>query len=250
MSKPYTDKISLNYQSGKVVGTKIQSIDFCRGCDNDCESCFALSNSRKTKKDFSIVVLANDIIGKTNPNFVYRLGNRGDPAHNWKHNETKAKELGITNNFCVTKLQSIKGFSGYFTRLQVSVDPFNPKHFAITLKNITHILNKYPKVQIVLRVRSSNSKNESLNTLQEEAVAFANTHNLPILETRVRFRRQKDSVEKYQLNTENYHNYKGYLRPKNFNRFLQGVKKHSICDESGKYCKGCKNCLNLWKETT
>ncbi len=247
-SQPYSPVTQLNYQNNKVKGTEIQNVDFCKGCNHNCESCFALRNSFKTRKDFSIITKVTRVIGKANPNFVYRLGNCGDPAHDWLHSETKAKECNITNMFCVTKLQSVEGFTGYFTRLQVSVDPFNPKHFAKTLKNVEHILKNYPQVQIVLRIRSFSSNNETLTKRQQEAVVFANKHRLPVLETRVRFRRQQESVERYDLNTESYQNRKGYLRPNVGSRFLKNVKKHFTCDLTGKSCKGCKNCINIWKE--
>ena len=187
-------------------------------------------------------------IGKADDKSWYRFGTNGDPATSWKHSEKVINDLQPKNFFGVTKLQTLKGFTGIFKNLQVSVDPLNVKHFAKTLENVKTLLINYPDIRIVLRVRSCSTYSTSILELQDIAVKFANYYELPILETRVRFNR-KDSIEKYNLCPNDYFMSSGkQTKPVWGKRFLVGVKKYYDCDLSGKKCKDCSNCTITWTQ--
>jgi len=97
---------------------------------------------------------------------------------------------GLDRTFLITKLQSTKNFNPLVTRnLEVSIDPMMPTHFFRSLKNIKQLKAQYgDNVNIMLRIRSIATSSDEINAMQKIAVDFANKHNLPVLETRVRFK--------------------------------------------------------------
>jgi len=243
MKDHYTNCMFINNKNQKTTGVPINNIDTIRGCPNNCESCYANKLSSITIRDFTKPILVEKFTGRVHEDLTYRIGNFGDPAINWAHTEKMIKKYKIKNFFVVTKLQSIKGFSGYCKNLQVSVDPMNELHLIRTLQNVETLLNNFD-VNIVLRIRSSDTNNFLINLFQYEAVLFANNHNLPVLETRVRFK-DKKAYDKYDLIAESYEWTRSFLRPKNNLRFLHDVEQHYVCDEAGNKCAGCLNCLKL-----
>lgn len=247
MTKPYSKDLRIK-QNKKVKDTDIISIDSTRGCKNNCYECFAKRVCALGKKNFDIPVNVEKLIGKKHDNLTYRLGNAGDPATDWSNAEKLIKKYNLKNVFATTKLQKIKGFTGLIKKLQVSIDPLNKKHFYKSLDNVEKILKKYPDIKIVLRIRSCSSNDPKINILQQEAVTFANLYNLPVLETRLRFLRNKAFTD-LNLNKEDYERRDGYHRPKNGLRFLVGASHHYVCDLMGEKCKGCQNCITLFKKT-
>jgi len=97
---------------------------------------------------------------------------------------------GKDQTFVITKLQSLKGFDPNVIRnLQVSIDPAMPDHAIRALKNATELMEKYPgKVNIQFRIRSFATGSDEMNTIMKAAVDTANKFNIPVLETRVRFK--------------------------------------------------------------
>jgi len=239
----YTETVKCNQQNDKSKGSLIFNTDTSRGCNNNCFDCYPDYGSMKI--DFKKVVLVKEYEGKPKDDAWYRFGNSGDPANNWKHSEKIVEKKGFKNFFCVTKLQNIKGFTGFFNKLQVSVDPLNPHHFGRTLDNVEKILKQFPKVKIILRVRSVSTTDFNLLYLMDVAVKFANTHNLPIMETRMRFKR-KIAFEKFKLVKEDYDWRGNYFRPKHGMRFIVGAKKYYDCDLYGAKCENCSNCTLPW----
>lgn len=245
MAKKYSNTLFLNQASGKVKGTSICSIDTVRGCTNNCVSCFAKKNSRKGEL-FCQPVEIEEYTGKVHDNLIYRIGNCGDAATNWKNSEKLIKKKKITNNFCVTKLQSIKGFTGLFKRLQVSVDPINPKHFETTLRNVDYILKNFSDTEIILRILSLKCLEEDINERIKLAVTFANTLDLKVIETRWRFIR-KDTIKRIKLNLKYYKSVIGYAYYPNYTFGLKGINNRYVCDKNHKKCAGCGLCITLWR---
>jgi len=246
MKETYGNYMSRNKQNTKTLGSAIYNIDTFRGCNLNCESCYAKKNSAKTIEKFEIPVKVEKFVGKRQDDTWYRIGNSGDPATGWKYSEELVKKQGFKKFFCVTKLQTLAGFTGFFDKLQVSVDPLNKKHFFRTLKNIETLLKDHPNVKIMLRIRSVSTINPDLLMLQDTAVKFANMHNLPVLETRMRFNR-KDSIEKYNLSPDDYEMRSDKMtRPKHGEIFLVGAKKYYDCDLNGAKCENCSNCTLPW----
>ena len=245
----YRNTMNINNQNSKAKDTEICNIDTVRGCENACESCFAKRNTAITIKHFEIPVPIAQYSGKMHPDRYYRFGNFGDSASNWTHSEQLLAKYGFEKFFCITKLQKIDGYTGKFNKLQVSVDPLNAEHFKITLDNLKILLKKFKDTQIVLRIRSVKTSNKQIQKRQQQAVDFANKNQLRVLETRVRFVKKDDSIEKYQLDHTAYAYRKSYLRPAKGQSFLNGVAQHYICDVKEKKCNGCKLCLKLfWEE--
>lgn len=240
--------MSRNRQNTKCKGSAIYNIDTFRGCPNKCESCYAKRNSAITIKNFDKAVKVEKFVGKRQDDIWYRIGNSGDPAMNWKYSEKLIRKWEFKQFFIVTKLQSIKGFTGYFDKLQVSVDPLNQKHFLKTLDNVKTLLLNYPHVKIVLRVRSVSTADITILTLQDAAVKFANSYNLPILETRMRFN-NGNAFDKYNLIRKDYEWRGSYFRPHHGLRFLVGAKKYYDCDLYGKKCANCANCTSTWVDS-
>jgi len=246
MKETYGDYMSQNKQNTKCKGSAIYNIDTIRGCSHNCESCYAKKNSAKTIKNFSKPIKVEKFTGKRQDDIWYRIGNSGDPATDWGYSEKLVKEQGFKKFFCVTKLQTLKGFTGYFDKLQVSIDTLNEKHLRKTLSNIEKVIKDYPRVKIMLRIRSISTLDLHLMLLQKEAVDFANLYNLPVLETRVRFNR-KDSIEKYKLDEEDYEMRADKMtRPVHGKKFVVGAKKYYDCDLYGAKCENCSNCTLPW----
>ena len=245
MTDTYADTMYINNQNGKMVGSKIINIDTIRGCPYGCVSCYAKKTSSRTIRDFATFVRVQKFTGKVHPEYEYRIGNQGDPCLDWKHSEELIQKYKITNIFVVTKLINLKGFTGFFTRLQVSVDPFDRAHFYQTLKNIDIVLKKYPQVKIVIRVRSCSTRRLDLMMLQKESVTFANMRKLPIMETRMRFK-DKKAIEDFQLNEDDYEWNRSFLRPKHGLKFIPKVKRYYDCDLYGNHCANCQNCSITW----
>lgn len=241
----YVDHMSLSEKNAKCLGSVLNTIDSIRGCTNACESCYAKRNAAR-RKIFEIPVLVKTLEGKPKDDVWYRVGNSGDPSFNWKHSEKLIKEKGIKNVFCVTKLQSLKGFTGYFNKLQVSVDPLNKEHFVKTLENVETILHEHPLVKIMLRIRSVSTTDQDILVLMDLAVKFANTHNLPVLETRMRFNKKFDSIIDYSLVKEDYSWTGSTCKPVFGKRFLVGAKKYYDCNLYGRDCANCANCTLPW----
>lgn len=246
MRRTYSTETKLNKQNAKVKGTNIISTDTVRGCANKCESCWARKNTRRSIEKFEIPVKVEKFIGRVNGDAWYRFGNQGDPGTDWKHSEKVVNDLKLKNFFGVTKLVTLKGFTGVFTNLQISVDPLNIIHFANTLKNIEILRKDFPQVKMVLRVRSCSTLDPEIQWMQESIVKFANTYGLPIMETRMRFDR-KDSIQRYNLNPEDYFMSKGkQTKPVWGKKFLEGADKYYDCDLHGKKCLNCENCTSTW----
>lgn len=244
----YGNYMSRNSQNTKTLGSAIRNIDTFRGCPHACESCYAKKNSAKTIEKFEIPVKVEKFTGKRQDDDWYRIGNSGDPASGWAYSEQLVKEQGFKKFFCVTKLQNLRGFTGYFDKLQVSVDTINEKHFERTLKNVETILKEFPRVKIMLRIRSISTTNLILMMRQNEAVAFANAHDLPVLETRVRFNK-KSSREKYDLSPEDYEMRQDKItRPVHGKKFVVGANRFYDCDMNGAKCESCSNCTLPWSD--
>ena len=247
MQYKYGPCMEISNQNAKTQGTNIINIDTIRGCKNACESCYAKYNTCYSIKNFDIPVKVLEFKGKAKDENVYRIGNFGDPATDWAHTCETVKNLGLKKFFVVTKLQDIKGFDGSLIKnMQVSLDTLNKEHLDITLKNILSISKANPDVSIILRIRSFSSTDKRLNVQQEKAVDFAEKNNLRILETRIRFKRKYESIEKYSLDTKDYEYRGGFLRPKKGKTFLKSNKRHSICDLKELKCAGCSNCKKLF----
>ena len=248
MKDKYGKTVNRNNQNTKCLGSEIYNIDTFRGCPNNCESCYAKRNSAISIKNFHKPVKVEIFVGKMQENGWYRVGNSGDSAVNWAYSEKLIKEWDFKKFFCVTKLQSIKGYTGFFDKLQVSLDPLNKSHFNKTIKNIKYILKNYPKTKIMLRVRTVSTLNPNINKLMDTAVKFANTHDLPIMETRMRFNR-KEAIKKYRLIEKNYYMSEGnQIKPIWGKRFLKGAKRYYDCDLFGKKCENCSHCTETWSD--
>jgi hypothetical protein len=249
LKETYGSKMAITNTNAKSKGSPIVNLDSIRGCTNNCESCFAKKNSCKSIKYYDRPVPIEKLYGRVDSERYYRFGNFGDPATDWTHTEKLVDKYNIPNTFFVTKLQKLEGFSGVLKNLQISVDPLNKEHFYITLQNIEALLSNDSKLSIILRVRSVATWSDEINNLQDEVVKFANSHGLPILETRVRFTTKDYAITKYELDTDEYSFRRGYLRPNFRTKFLRDVKYHYICDEAELKCKGCENCIKLlnWK---
>ena len=245
MKKTYGSTMSRNSQNTKCKGSSIFNIDTFRGCPHKCESCYAKRNCAIVIENFNTPIKVEKFVGKLQDNVWYRIGNSGDPAMNWKYSEKLVKEWKFKQFFSVTKLQSLKGFTGFFDKLQVSVDPLNEKHFRKTLDHVEYILKNYPKVKIMLRVRSVSTTNLKILMLQQEAITFSNLNNLPILETRMRFN-NKTAFEKYSLVKEDYEWRGSYYRAKHGLKHIIGAKRYYDCDLYGAKCANCSNCTLPW----
>jgi hypothetical protein len=248
MRDNYSPVMNVNTQNSKGDGSNIMNIDTIRGCPFSCTGCYAKKNSARTIKHFEVPVLVDGFSGRVHNDKLYRIGNYGDPCIDWTHSELLVKKYNILNNFIVTKLIKLDGFTGFFDRLQVSVDTINKAHFKITMQNIWKLKRDFPHVKIVMRIRSLISHDQELMTRQREAVVFANQYDIPVLDTRVRFSK-KDDLQKYNLVEEAYEWRQSYLRPKHGKIFLEKVSKYYDCDLFGNHCKNCKNCEITWNDT-
>lgn len=186
---PYATELNLNNVNKKIKGTSIVGIDTFRGCEHDCLDCYANRMSRISRKDFAHAVPVLKFNGKIQPHKIYRFGTVGDPDHDWGHTSFVVKTMkdkGLDKYFFISKLQSIEGIDpDHVKNLQVSVDPLNKKHFFKSLKNVLAIRGHVDNIAI--RLRTINSKNRDINRLMSVAILFAQKHNIPILETKIKF---------------------------------------------------------------
>lgn len=241
MLKTYVAKMNLNLQNKKLDESNIYNIDTIRGCPNKCESCYAKKNSARNVEHFEIPIKVEEFSGKVHPERIYRIGCVGDPAWDWEHSEKLIKEYGIPQFFVVTKLQKIKGYTGFFKKMQVSLDPFNKVHMQRSMENILILLEQFPDIRVVTRIRSVKTQDETLAATQQQAVDFSNRFKLPVLETRMRFN-DKKVIEKYKLD-EKFYTWSGSLLiPALGKRILKGVKILYDCDLMKEGCAGCRNC--------
>ena len=124
---------------------------------------------------------------------------------NWV--ERRYQVGGKDRTFLITKLPSIKNFNPLITKnLEVSVDPFEPHHFFRTLKNVKALKAQYgDNVNIMLRIRSVATQSDEINSMQKMAVDFANKHNIPVLETRMRLKSPEGAALAQTLPEYFYH---------------------------------------------
>lgn len=197
---------------------------------------------------------------------ILRIGVVGDPATNWKHtNEQILKGLNgksPDNIIFVSKLQRIDGFDPKVVRnMHISVDPFNSKHMETTMANVKKLKEQSPDLNIVLRIRSFDSKDPELSANLKKAVAFANENDLPVLETKMRYSRTIADLMKMNIDAS-YHATKGsnikanhnFLGTKGYDTTKKGefenpdnelkVNKHLECDPYLTGCQACGNCAN------
>ena len=248
MKNEYKQELTLSQNSKGEKSLIIQS-DTIRGCKNACKSCFAEKLATKSNICFDTPVKVLKLKGKIKSNIMYRFGTAGDPATCWNHSENliKAKWLNEdSKNMCIiTKLQSIEGFTGYFNNLQVSVDPLNKAHFFKTLRNVKILTSKFNNLNIVLRIRSTNSNSYEVQKLQKIAIKFANLNDFKVLETLMRFT-SKQQLTEASANTTTYKWERNYYRFQQLSN-LEGVKRHFICDSKHLGCAACNLCKNIWK---
>jgi hypothetical protein len=145
-----------------------------------------------------------------------------DQTYDWSYTNEQIQKVGLDSpghykgnkyvpggrdmTFVITKLQSLDNFDPEVIKnLQVSIDPMMPTHFFKALKNIKTLKETYgDDVNVMLRIRSVSTYSDEINSLQKIAVDFANKHELPVLETRVRFKKS-DTASLAQLQPEYYH---------------------------------------------
>jgi hypothetical protein len=143
-------------------------------------------------------------------------------TYDWSYTNEQIKKVGLDSpghfkgnkyipggrdmTFIITKLQNLENFDPEVTKnLEVSVDPMMPTHFFNSLKNIETINDTWPgEVNIMLRIKSVSTYSDEINALQKIAVDFANKHDIPVLETRVRFKKG-DTAALSQVQPEYYH---------------------------------------------
>jgi len=193
-----------------------------------------------------------------------RIGVVGDPASNWEHtNEVMKKKLngkGFENVVYVSKLQRIDGFDpSVIKNMHVSVDPFNKEHMDKTMANVLALKKRDPDLNIVLRIRSFDSKNPELMGNLKQAVQFANDNDLPVLETKMRY--TKTVATLLEMNTASYHETDGVNIKANHNFLGTGgydakekkafknegnalkANKYYECDKLLEGCQSCGNCV-------
>lgn len=205
-----------------------------------------------------------------------RIGVVGDPATNWKHTcDTVSKKLNgqpADSIVYVTKLQRIDGFDPKVIRnMQVSVDPLNVDSMKTTMDNIKKLKQRDNSLNIVLRIRSFDSKNQELRNNLMTAVKFANDNDLPVLETKMRY--PKVIANMMEMNLDSYHrpldkNLKGkgtnmkanhnFLSDKGWDSTTNSVfknpdnpfrvNKHLECDPKLTGCENCGNCVNVARQ--
>ena len=244
MQTTYNNTLTLK-QNSKGVGSNIVQADTVRGCKNNCVECYACRLSKQSIKKFDVPVNVDTIKGTIKDDKTYRFGTSGDPATDWNHSEKLIKQYKFKNYFCITKLQSIEGFTGVFKKMHISVDPFNKEHFFTTLKNIIKLKKRHPDLKIIIRLRSCATYDYNINKLQKIAVNFCKKYGFKVLETRMRFKRN-DSIDVYKLKKEYYERKKGYMRAKKGMSFIDYGNK-SMCDLKEKGCSSCNLCSKLFK---
>lgn len=242
----YSDTVSINYQNLKSAGSEICNIDTIRGCPYSCWFCYSRKISALSIEHFEVPIRVQKFRGKPHDDRIYRIGNAGDPCYDWKHSEELIRRYNISNFFCVTKLLNIKNFTGYFDKLQVTLDPTNKIHLHITLHMVDKILKEFPHVKIVLRILTLSTLDIQCWKLMDTAVKFANMRGLPVLETRLRFFR-REYLERFSVIEKDYYFKNGGFYPKPGLSFIKSkVDKYYDCDLFGEKCKNCPNCEITW----
>ena len=243
---PYSGTLSLSNVNKKIKGTDVVGIDTFRGCHHDCLDCYANKMSKISRKDFSHAVPVTNFTGRVLPEKTYRFGTSGDPDHDWEHTSFIAKtmvDLGMKSYFFITKLQSIEGIDPKYVRnIQVSLDPLNEKHFHKTVNNIERLLASPDRdaFNIYIRLRTVKTKNMDIWRLMKAGILFAEMHELPILETKMKFSKKR-YIDELSL--------VGYTRKHGTYQFEGSAlsvfteTKAIRCDEKGTgSCVGCNTC--------
>jgi hypothetical protein len=240
--------------SAKTGGSQIRAADTVRGCGNKCLNCYALGGANQQCVDHTVEVL-NDLEGKLNPGEVLRIGEVGDPASNWQWSNHQMQKLygrspGMAYDdslFAITKLQSIEGYDPTIWRnLEVSIDPLNPVHMKKTMENIDKIRKMDPTVNIVARIRTLASKDPMIKQNLNDAVQFAQSRKLPVLETRIRF---KNKMMRDVLNLdETMYAQVGpqYKLKEPMLENLEGVESMMCGTGSTGKCVTCQNCEKVF----
>jgi len=284
----------------KTAG-ELTAFDTSRGCVNFCPECYAFGSGTKSTRLFvepTKIILKGDFYD--NPNMIRRFGESGEPsihpdkfakvreaynaagkdftpaeldtilepAYDWSYTNQQFRNTNLnapeahSKVFVITKLNSIKNFDPTVIRnLEVSIDPLIPHHFFRSLKNIEKLKEMDPTLNISMRIRSISTYSDEVNALQKIAVDFANQHDLPVLETRLRFR-HIGRAEKYMVQPDYLksgpqfkHGSYSVEGPKVREEVKEvsplsqmGIKKanHYICDEvnwgGAGACGKCQNC--------
>jgi hypothetical protein len=205
-----TDKIEFGDKKISIIGA-----DTIQGCDQMCYECYA--NKMAYNINHQNPVRAN-LNGTIFPDEVIRIGTNGEPAKDWKHTADEVKALMLRSNdklaaggtsvspeenvYFISKMLSIDGWDPtYIKNVEVSMDPLYPDHMRQTMVNVARIKTQYPDTNFVLRIRSVNSEDPAMMYVQDEAIKFANTMGLPVLETKLRFAKET-SIPLLKLNTD------------------------------------------------
>lgn len=189
-----------------------------------------------------------------------RVGVVGDPASNWEHTHKQMEKLlkkskgDLDRVLFVSKLQRMDGLDPKkIKNIQVSIDPFNEKHMKRTMENALKIKRANPEINMIIRIRSFQSKNKKLMDNLQQAIDFVNKNDLPVLETKMRF--TTPIADLLEMDREYYHKPKKIDKEgkeverganiKANHNFLKGkVNKHLECDPLLKGCQFCGNCVN------
>ncbi len=194
-----------------------------------------------------------------------RVGVVGDPASNWEHTHKQIDKLisktkgNVDNILFVSKLQRIDGLDPMkIKNIQVSIDPFNEKHMKTTMDNIMKIKKANPDINMLIRIRSFESKNKKLMNNLQQAIDFVNKNDIPVLETKMRF--TTPIADLLEIDRTKYHRPvkidkegKEVERGANIKAnsgFLKGkIGKYLECDPKLKGCQHCGNCMNHCTQT-
>lgn len=136
---------------------------------------------------------------KISPEDIYQLA---EPSYDWSYFNQQLEKTGLSSQkgtdktYVITKLQSLNNFDpSLIKNMQVSIDPLIPDHFFRALKNVEALKAVHPDYNVMLRIRSIATGNDEINSLQKIAVDFANKHNIPVLETRLRFKSRQGAEQ-------------------------------------------------------
>jgi len=240
----------------KVKGSEILASDTIKGCDNNCFECYAPKKTAQAGINHQNPVKAK-LSGKLTSKQKLRIGNIGDPAKDWNHTAQEIKGLiernqkkghivsSKKNVYAVTKLQSIEQFDPKaIPNLEVSLDPMYPAQLYQSIKNMAILKDMYPEVNIVARIRAISSRNGALQATQDFAVETMNKFGIPVLETKMRFRR-KSSFQLLELDETKYIREGNQWKSKK--SILKGkAADHAVCDDKGTgLCVDCQNCVKM-----
>jgi hypothetical protein len=292
--QPGTIDMVQRYQQGvranRKIGSAVVSLDTSRGCPNFCSQCYMRSKFAKpgeTGIDVSYpasISFVGDARKVPDKKVIFRVGVNGEPSYDptkgyfhwdWTVNQLKAAHLDdpkiAARTYVNTKLNTVDGFDPSVIRnLFVSVDPLNPEHFFNTLRNVDAVREIDPTVNIVLRILSLNSRSDEINALQKIAVDFANSRDLPVLETRLRFKGSVSHPTPYRSYTglatvratpeysKKGYEYKdfSYFAPTKQNVYASsplsrfGINRHEVCNWPSRVDDACATCGNCKKLIT